>query len=238
MWPARQRFVDVFSTTLSCYAGRPTRDLIGQTAELPLVPPLRLVRHNRAVPETAAAEPPMVGIVGSAAGGVQGLRTGFVEPALARGWRVGVTLTPTAATWLRPLQEIERMADLTGLPVRSTPRLPTEPKPHPTVDCYVVAPASANTLAKLALGLADTQATTQVCEAIGNSVPVVVFPRANSGHTGHPAWRKHVDALREAGVAVIDSTDQDAPMPWPRVLDAVQNALERTGQRIEPPAVP
>ena len=168
---------------------------------------------------------PFVGIVGSAAGGVQGLRTGLVEPALARGWRVGVTLTPTAAVWLRALDEIDPMADLTGLPVRTTPRLPTDPKPHPTVDCYVVAPASANTLAKLALGLADNQATTQVCEAIGDSVPVVVFPRANSGHTGHPAWAGHLDVLRGAGVVVVDHAEPEAPMPWPRILDAVQHAL-------------
>lgn len=173
---------------------------------------------------------PVVGIVGSAAGGVQGLRSGFVEPALARGWRVGVTLTPTAAVWLDALGEIDLMADLTGLPVRSTPRLPTDPKPHPTVDCYVVAPASANTLAKLALGLADNQATTQVCEAIGNSVPVVVFPRANSGHTGHPAWAGHLDVLRGAGVVVVNSADPDPAMPWARVLDAVQDALALAGK--------
>jgi hypothetical protein len=167
--------------------------------------------------------------VGSAAGGVEGLRTGLVEPALARGWRVGVTLTPTAAVWLGALGEIDRMAELTSLPVRSTSRLPTDPKPHPTVDCYVVAPASANTLAKLALGLADNQATTQVCEAIGNSVPVVVFPRANSGHTGHPAWAGHLDVLRGAGVVVVNSAEPEAAMPWSRILDAVQDALARKG---------
>lgn len=54
-----------------------------------------------------------------------------------------MTLTPNAGRWLRANGELERLATLTGLPVRDTPRLPNEPRPHPVVDCYVVAPASA-----------------------------------------------------------------------------------------------
>ena len=52
---------------------------------------------------TPVAAGPVVGLVSCAAGGLEQLRTGYVEvePALARGWRVAVTLTPTAATWLR-----------------------------------------------------------------------------------------------------------------------------------------
>ncbi|MET8330846.1 flavoprotein [Streptomyces sp. NPDC005181] len=42
--------------------------------------------------------------------------------------------------------------------MRDTPRLPTEPRPHSVADCYVVAPASANYIAKLATGIADNQA--------------------------------------------------------------------------------
>src|SRR5262249_32249468 len=160
MWPADS--VSSMCSRLRCHVtpGHRQRSRSDRPAEFHRA---RLVRHHRVGSETNG---PVVGIVGAAAGGVRGLRTGFVEPALARGWRVGVTLTPTAAVWLGALGEIEPMADLTGLPVRSTPRLPTDPKPHPTVDCYVVAPASANTLAKLAPGLADNQATTQVCEAL------------------------------------------------------------------------
>ncbi|WP_198047205.1 hypothetical protein [Kutzneria sp. 744] len=38
------------------------------------------------------AESPMLGVVASGAGGVQGLFEGLVRPALDAGWRVGVTL--------------------------------------------------------------------------------------------------------------------------------------------------
>lgn len=138
----------------------------------------------------------VLGVVGSAAGGVEALRTGLVEPAMARGWQVAVTLTPTAGQWLRMSGEVDRLEKLTGLPVRDEPRLPGEARSHPAVDCYAVAPASANMVAKLAVGLMDNQALTQVGEAIGTlGLPVVVFPRVNAAHARHPAWQGHVDVL-------------------------------------------
>ena len=175
----------------------------------------------------------VLGVVGSAAGGVEMLRARLVEPAMERGWQVAVTLTPTAGQWLRMSGEVEQLEKLTGLPVRDVPRLPGEARPHPPVDCYVVAPASANMVAKLATGLMDNQALTQVGEAIGTlGLPVVVFPRVNAAHARHPAWQSHIDTLRAGGVHIIDSPDvwpqyepREAPagreLPWGAVLDAV-----------------
>ncbi|MCX5130869.1 flavoprotein [Streptomyces sp. NBC_00340] len=180
----------------------------------------------------------MLGVVGSAAGGVEALRTGLVEPAMDRGWQVAVTLTPTAAQWLRMSGEVARLEKLTGFPVRDEPRLPGEARPHPPVDCYVVAPASANMVAKLATGLMDNQALTQVGEAIGTlDLPVVVFPRVNAAHARHPAWQGHIDALRAGGVRIVYGPDvwplcepREAPagreLPWGAVLDAVDEAIQ------------
>lgn len=123
------------------------------------------------------------------------------------------------------------------MPVRHTPRLPGETSPHPPVDCYAVAPASTNTVAKLALGLADNQALTTACEAIGGqAVPVVVFPRVNAAHARHPAWAGHLAALRSAGVHLVYGDDvwplhepreapPDRPLPWSAVLDAAERAV-------------
>ncbi|MCM1975322.1 flavoprotein [Streptomyces sp. G1] len=179
----------------------------------------------------------VLGVVGSAAGGVEALRTGLVEPAMERGWQVAVTLTPTAGQWLRMSGEVEQLEKLTGLPVRDEPRLPGEARPHPPVDCYVVAPASANMVAKLAMGLMDNQALTQVGEAIGTlGLPTVVFPRVNAAHARHPAWQHHIDALQAGGVRVIYGPEvwplfepREAPagreLPWRAVLDAVDEVV-------------
>ncbi|MFE7794168.1 hypothetical protein [Streptomyces sp. NPDC057460] len=64
--------------------------------------------------------------MGTAADGVEQLRTGLVEPAIALGRQVAVTLTPNAGQWLRANGELDRLEAVTGLPVRDTPRLPTE----------------------------------------------------------------------------------------------------------------
>ncbi|SEO88661.1 Flavoprotein [Actinacidiphila rubida] len=178
----------------------------------------------------------MLGVVASGAGGVERLRTGLVAPALERGWRVAVTLTPTAGAWLRRTGEVQRLEELTGLPVRGGPRFPDEARPHPQPDCFVVAPASANTVAKLALGIGDNQALTQVCEAIGTvGLPVVVLPGVNAAHARHPAWEGHLAALRSAGVRLVHGPEvwpleeprASVPareLPWAAVLAAVEQA--------------
>ena len=137
----------------------------------------------------------VLAVVGTAADGVETLRTGLVEPAIALGWQVAVTLTPNAGRWLRAGGELDRLETLTGLPVRDTPRLPTEPRPHPVADCYVVAPASANYIAKLATGIADNQDLTQVSEALGTTGGrACPAPGVGASH------RDSAEGKREAGL--------------------------------------
>jgi hypothetical protein len=87
-------------------------------------------------------------LVASSAGGVaERLRLELVEPALRRGWRVAITLTPTAAQWLDAVGELDRLRALTDLPVRSVGRMPGEPSPYGLADRYLFAPATATSIA-------------------------------------------------------------------------------------------
>lgn len=178
----------------------------------------------------------VLGLVGSGAGGVEELLPQVILPAQKAGWTVAVTLTPTAARWLAESGGLAEIEDVTGFPVRVEPRSPTEVSAHPAPDCYLVAPASANMVAKLALGIADNQALTQVNEAIGTrDLPVVVFPRVNAAHARHPSWDMHIEVLRRAGVHLVYGEDvwplhepRSAPgreLPWSAVLDAVNAAV-------------
>ncbi|TKA10115.1 flavoprotein [Actinacidiphila oryziradicis] len=181
----------------------------------------------------------MLGAIGCATDGLEELRTGLVRPAIEHGWQVAVTLTPTAGRWLRDIRELELLEKLTGLPVRDEPRLPSEARPHPYADCLVVAPASANTVAKLATGFGDNQALTQVAEAIGTpGVPVVLFPRINAAHARHPAWEGHIAALRRGGVRLVHGPDVwplheprrepgNVRIPWAAILAAAENEIHR-----------
>ena len=68
-------------------------------------------------------------------------------------------------------------------------------------DVYVIAPASANTLAKLAAGLADNLVTTA---ALAATCPVIVAPAMNHHMWQHPATRANAETLRARGVTVLE----------------------------------
>jgi hypothetical protein len=196
--------------------------------------------HEQAAQGHVAADRMVIGLVACAAGGLRTIRDGFVEPALRLDWQVAVTLTPTASQWLSDGEELTRIERATGLPVRDHPRLPHEPRPHPELACCIVAPASANTVAKLALGISDNQALATANEAVGDPVvPVIVFPRVSAAHVRHPAWAGHLAALRSVGVHLVygesvwpvDEPRQGPPggrpLPWAAILDLVSQVTSR-----------
>lgn len=67
-------------------------------------------------------------------------------------------------------------------------------------DIMVVAPATANTLAKMANGLADNLLTSMYLAYSGS---VVVAPAMNTNMWGHPATQENMSALRSRGVFVV-----------------------------------
>jgi len=67
-------------------------------------------------------------------------------------------------------------------------------------DLLVVAPCTANTLAKLAHGLADNVLTEA---ALAHRGPVLVAPAMNPRMWAHPATRANAEALRTRGVALV-----------------------------------
>lgn len=68
-------------------------------------------------------------------------------------------------------------------------------------DLYLIAPASANTLAKLAGGLADNLLTS--C-ALAVTCPVVVAPAMNNHMYEHAATQANIELLRARGVHVVE----------------------------------
>ena len=69
------------------------------------------------------------------------------------------------------------------------------------IDLLLVAPATANTLAKFANGIADDFLSTLY---ISTTAPVLVAPAMNVEMWAHPATRENVRRLRERGVKFID----------------------------------
>jgi len=87
---------------------------------------------------------------------------------------------------------------------RETPR---ELYPHLLeADLFVIAPLSANTLAKLAHGLADNVLTQTVLAFDG---PVLAAPAMSPRMWSHPATQANVGTLRERGVELIGPEQGD-----------------------------
>jgi phosphopantothenoylcysteine decarboxylase / phosphopantothenate---cysteine ligase len=107
---------------------------------------------------------------------------------------------------------------ITGAPVLSSEfdpdpargAYPGEPSPERTpvthlalverAELYLIAPATANTLAKLAHGLADNLLT---AAALAAPCPVLVAPAMNDRMYGHPATQANLQTLAARGVVVI-----------------------------------
>ncbi|WP_323178613.1 flavoprotein [Streptomyces sp. NBC_01381] len=91
--------------------------------------------------------------------------------------------------------------------------VPDAPEELPQAQAVVVAPATFNTITKLAVGAADTLALAVAAEAIGARRPVVVAPWANASLSSHPVYARSLRALQEWGVIVLPG-DQTQPFPW------------------------
>jgi phosphopantothenoylcysteine decarboxylase / phosphopantothenate---cysteine ligase len=91
-------------------------------------------------------------------------------------------------------------------------------------DVYVIAPATANTLAKLATGAASDLVSS--C-ALAATCPVIVAPAMNNRMYEHAATRANVQMLRERGVQIVE----------PGAGRLASKGEEGVGRLAEPPAL-
>jgi phosphopantothenoylcysteine decarboxylase / phosphopantothenate---cysteine ligase len=123
------------------------------------------------------------------------------------GAAVQVVLTPRAAQFVTPLT----FAALTGkpAPVDEFPELGGQPQldvySHLNltreIDCFVIAPATAATLAKLVTGQADNLVTGSY---VSCTAPVVLAPAMNTRMWRHAAVQESVARLRARGDAIVE----------------------------------
>src|SRR6266568_7639243 len=141
----------------------------------------------------------------------------FVGFAQEQGWDVCVITTPDGAKFL----DAAHLADLTVHPVRSQYKDPDEPDVLPPADAFVIAPATFNTINKLAQGISDTLALGLLNEAIGLSLPLVAAPWLNAALAIHPVFQRSITVLQEWGVRIIldvahlpGADEGPADFPW------------------------
>jgi phosphopantothenoylcysteine decarboxylase/phosphopantothenate--cysteine ligase len=150
-----------------------------------------------------------------------------------RGAAVQVVMTSAARQFISPLSA----ATLSGQPVRDDLFSLTDEAAighielSRAADLVVIAPASANILARMAAGLADDLATTLL---LATDKRVLAAPAMNVRMWLHPATRRNLDRLKDDGVLLV------GPEPGPMacgefgpgrmaeplaILDAIEQAL-------------
>jgi len=124
----------------------------------------------------------------------------LVELAHADGWKVHLIATPAGRDFL----DLSALQALTGHPVRCAYRDPDQPRARtPPADAIIVAPATYNTISKLANGIADNYALGVLAECIGVGVPVIILPFINSALAARAPLVVAVRTLRTEGVRVL-----------------------------------
>lgn len=116
------------------------------------------------------------------------------------GAQVDVVLTDAAGRFVGP----DTFAALTGRPAYTSlwerPGEVLHVRLAREAEVVVVAPATANSMARLAHGLADDLLTSVLLEA---TCPVVLAPAMHTGMWEHPATAENVTTLRSRGVFVV-----------------------------------
>ncbi|MFD6095021.1 flavoprotein [Nocardiopsis flavescens] len=149
-----------------------------------------------------------------------------------RGWTVQVMATPAAVSFI----DIEALEKQTGRPVRSQHRAPGDPR-SPKANAIIVAPATFNSINKLANGIADNYVLDVMNEAIGLGVPTIILPFVNSAYASRSPFRESVEKLRTEKVFVLIGQGAFIPheagsgssgfdtFPWQHALDKAEKNI-------------
>ncbi len=122
------------------------------------------------------------------------------------GAEVKVVMTPTAKEFITPVT----MATLSKNPIAVEFYNPENCDWHSHIsmgewaDCYLIAPATANTLAKMAYGIADNLLLTTYLSA---RCKTVVAPAMDCDMFCHEATQENLAKLRERGVVILESPE-------------------------------
>ncbi len=143
----------------------------------------------------------LLGITGSIAAYKAAMLCRLLKTA---GAEVKVVMTPTAKEFITPLT----MATLSKNPIAVEFYNPENGDWHSHIsmgewaDCFVIAPATANTIAKMAHGIADNLLLTTYLSA---RCRTIVAPAMDCDMFAHVTTQQNIATLKEHGVVIVDS---------------------------------
>ena len=124
------------------------------------------------------------------------------------GHQVKVLMTPAATAFITPLtlQVLSKQAVLVEIMTEDDPKQIQHIDLGKEADLFLVAPASANTIAKLAHGFADNIVTSTAL-ALPSEVKKFLAPAMNTKMLDHPATQNNLETLKSYGYQIIPPRD-------------------------------
>ena len=120
------------------------------------------------------------------------------------GHQVKILMTPAATAFITPLtlQVLSKQAVLVEVMTEEDPKQIQHIDLGKDADLFLVAPASANTIAKLAIGLADNMVTSTAL-ALPQGTKKILAPAMNTKMLEHPATQRNLKLLQDYGYQII-----------------------------------
>lgn len=95
------------------------------------------------------------------------------------------------------------------------------------LDLVLIAPATANTLSKIASGVSDTVITLLASCALGSGIPIVAAPSMHQSLLTNPAVKANLDRLKTLGVEVLEPLVEEGKAKITPTEDIVEAVIRR-----------
>ncbi|MBI5000626.1 MAG: bifunctional phosphopantothenoylcysteine decarboxylase/phosphopantothenate--cysteine ligase CoaBC [Euryarchaeota archaeon] len=96
-------------------------------------------------------------------------------------------------------------------------------------DLLLIAPATANTISKVAHAIDDTPVTTMATTAIGTGIPVIIVPGMHSAMYAHPVVKENIAALKKIGITFVGPVMAENKAKMAAVDEVVANVIRALG---------
>ena len=151
----------------------------------------------------------MANILLAVTGSISAYKAADITSQLTKlGHQVKVIMTPAATAFITPLTLQVLSKNPVGLDVmiEEDPQRIEHIDIGKETDLFLVAPASANTIAKLAMGLADNMVTSTAL-ALPQRTKKLLAPAMNTKMLEHPATQRNLKLLQDYGYQMIQPRD-------------------------------
>jgi len=96
-------------------------------------------------------------------------------------------------------------------------------------DLILIAPATANTISKIAMGIDDTPVTSTVTTALGSGIPIAIVPAMHASMYKHPILQENIKKLEGLGVEFIGPHIEEGKAKISTPKEVVDAVLSKVG---------